>query len=262
MANVSLSVSEITLWAVFGVMLFSSAIFGVLMVRQPRQRRLYHYITLFITLTSTLAYFALANGLGIAKVEVPPADGESEPTYRYFYYARYIDWIITTPLVLLDLGLLSGLDLVTIVLLVVADVYMVSSALVGTLSTTSNLAKWGYFSVDCLIYLYISYTLLTLGAISSKTHSPRVHRLYLSLSIFILVLWLFYPLIWAFSYGTNSLTEGSEVFAYAALDVLGKAVFGFWILLAHDQLLPIPRSHTDEERQRLNPSGGYGATRH
>jgi len=254
---------ETVFWAVFYIMLFSTLGFVVLMFRQQKHRRLYHYITITITITSALAYFAMADGLGVAKIEVPPKNQDSEPTYRSFYYARSIDLVITSPLIVLELGLLAGLDLVTIGLLLVANVYMVVAELVSTSAGSyHNIARWGFFVTGCLIYVYQAFVLLTAGRASASTHSPRVLRLFFSLTIYILVLWLLYPIVWALSEGSEQISEGVETLSYAVIDVLSKAVFGFWILLAHDQihLLPVHRDGADEsERARLNQGGTYGA---
>jgi len=44
---------------------------------------------------------------------------------RQVYWARYVDWAITTPLILLDLTILAGLPGVEILLALVADIAMV-----------------------------------------------------------------------------------------------------------------------------------------
>lgn len=44
---------------------------------------------------------------------------------RQIYWARYVDWAITTPLVLLDLTLLAGLPGAEILLAVFADIAMI-----------------------------------------------------------------------------------------------------------------------------------------
>ena len=45
--------------------------------------------------------------------------------FRPIYWARYVDWSITTPLLLLDLTVLAGLPGVDILLAIFADVTMV-----------------------------------------------------------------------------------------------------------------------------------------
>lgn len=57
----------------------------------------------------------MANGIGAAFIDV------GEGNTREVFYARYIDWLITTPLLLLDLALLAGIPPVDIVLLMVAE---------------------------------------------------------------------------------------------------------------------------------------------
>jgi bacteriorhodopsin len=46
-------------------------------------------------------------------------------TYRQVFWARYVDWSITTPLLILDLGLLAGMSGAHIIMAIVADLIMV-----------------------------------------------------------------------------------------------------------------------------------------
>ena len=57
--------------------------------------------------------------------------------FRSFFFARYIDWIVTTPLLLLDLFLLAGLSSNEINTLIAYDVMMIVTGLMGALTTTS-----------------------------------------------------------------------------------------------------------------------------
>lgn len=59
-------------------------------------------------------------------------------------YVRYIDWVITTPALLLELCLASGLPLSDIVTLVFFDLVMIITGLVGGLVQSSY--KWGYYA--------------------------------------------------------------------------------------------------------------------
>lgn len=59
--------------------------------------------------------FAMASDLGATPVQVEfvrgAADGGYPIPYRQVWYARYIDWTITTPMLLLELLLTTGLPL-------------------------------------------------------------------------------------------------------------------------------------------------------
>ena len=60
---------------------------------------------------ATFSYFAMLSGQGWTAIA----------GCRQFFYARYVDWMITTPLLILDLGLVAGQDYVTIAAVIGAD---------------------------------------------------------------------------------------------------------------------------------------------
>ena len=49
----------------------------------------------------------------------------TELIFRSVYWARYVGWVITTPLILIDLTVLAGLPGAEILLAVFADVVMI-----------------------------------------------------------------------------------------------------------------------------------------
>lgn len=57
---------------------------------------------------------------------------------------RYIDWTITTPLLLLELLLCTGLPLSEIITCIFMDIVMIVTGLVGALVASSY--KWGFFT--------------------------------------------------------------------------------------------------------------------
>jgi bacteriorhodopsin len=58
------------------------------------------------------------------------------------FYARYVDWLFTTPLLLLDLALLAGLNGADITNVIIADVIMILTGLFAAFGVTER-AKWG-----------------------------------------------------------------------------------------------------------------------
>jgi bacteriorhodopsin len=58
-----------------------------------------------------MAYFAMLSGQGWTAIA----------GCRQFFYARYVDWSITTPIILLELGLIAGADTSTIAAAIGAD---------------------------------------------------------------------------------------------------------------------------------------------
>jgi bacteriorhodopsin len=95
-------------------------------------------------LTCILSVTMGANlGFTPIRVEFPRSDPEVRGTYRSIYYVRYIDWFITTPLLLIDLLLTAGMPWPTILWVVVVDEIMVITGLIGAL--IDNRYKWAYF---------------------------------------------------------------------------------------------------------------------
>ena len=75
------------------------------------ERRKYYFCNTFICGVATFSYFAMLSGQGWTAIA----------GCRQFFYARYIDWMITTALLILDLGLVAGQDFVTIAAVIGAD---------------------------------------------------------------------------------------------------------------------------------------------
>ena len=73
-------------------------------VRDPEQEQFY-VITIFITAIAAASYFSMATGYGLTEIEVA---GEALD----IYWARYADWLFTTPLLLLDLSAKVGFGFV------------------------------------------------------------------------------------------------------------------------------------------------------
>lgn len=78
------------------------------------------------------------------RVEYQRSNPKVSGVYRSIFYVRYIDWFITTPLLLLDLLLTAGLPWPTIFFIIMVDEIMIVTGLVGALVT--SVYKWGYFA--------------------------------------------------------------------------------------------------------------------
>jgi bacteriorhodopsin len=75
--------------------------------------------------------------------------GPAADAYRSIWYARYIDWTVTTPLLLLDLLLVTGLPSGDIFFVLFMDVLMIVGGLIGAL--VPSVYKWGYFVGACIL---------------------------------------------------------------------------------------------------------------
>jgi len=158
-----------------------------------------------------------------------------EDIYRQVYWARYVDWALTTPLLLLDLMLLAGLNGGHMLMAIAADLIMILTGLFAAFGT-DGIQKWGWYTIACIAYLVIIWHLVLHGRQEAFAKSNKVGKFFAAISLYTLVLWTAYPIIWGVADGARILNVNQEIIAYAVLDVLAKPVFGAWLLITHANL--------------------------
>ena len=84
----------------------------------------------------------MGSNLGWTAIEVEyvRSDPRVGGIMRQIFYVRYIDWVVTTPLLLADLLLTCGLPTPTIFYTILMDEIMVITGLVGALVKSNY--KW------------------------------------------------------------------------------------------------------------------------
>ena len=198
-------------WTVCAIMAVSTLVFMGLSFTKPRTHRLFHYITAAITLVAAIAYYSMAAGLGQTQVLVEFSGNNHQlgDVTREFFYVRYIDWFVTTPLLLLDLLLTSGMPTPTIAITILMDEVMVVTGLVGALTPTSY--KWGYWTFGTAAFLYVVYSLVFVGRTYAAALGPNPSRAFNSCGVLLIGVWFLYPIAWGLSEGGNVIHPDSEV---------------------------------------------------
>ena len=215
-------------------MAVSTFIFMGLAYRKPRSQRLFHYITAAITLVAAIAYFTMGANLGWAAIQVEferPIGSKVGGNLRQIFYARYIDWVITTPLLLLDLLLTCGLPTPTIVYTILMNEIMVITGLIGALVTSRY--KWGYFVFGCLAFFFVAYTVVFEGRAHARVLGNDILKAYTLCGVWTIFLWFLYPIAWGLCEGGNLITSDSEAIFYGILDLLAKPGFGALLIWGH-----------------------------
>jgi sensory rhodopsin len=157
---------------------------------------------------------------------------------------RYIDWLITTPLIVNKFPeLLGGEDGPAIaILIIVADVMMILFGFAG--ETSINAAKgatvigWAMFGVGCLAWLFIIFILYSsVSQLAVKKLGPV--RVGLSrLKLFIVFGWLIYPLGFLITLLSNSPEmRVTRELIYNFADLFNKVGFGMVAVYAVQQLM-------------------------
>jgi bacteriorhodopsin len=216
-------------WSVFAVMAFASFCFGLLTLRLPQSslltHHMHHYLTWAVVTIAMIAYYAMAAEGGYKYVLVQGSSGQS----RTIYYARYIDWCLTTPLLLLDLVLLGNMTFRHTFRIIFFDLAMILCGLFGALEAVDY--KWGWYAMGCVFMFLVFYELLVNVRLQTLARSPGIGMLYNGLAVYLITLWMIYPIIWALAEGSNTIAVDAEIACYGALDLLTKVVFGTILLM-------------------------------
>ena len=212
-----------TVWLWFGTlgMLGGSTLLFLLGGTRTQDEEGHSILHGMVPLFAAVSYFAMAIHQGEITL----------PSGRVFLYARYIDWSVTTPALLLGLsmvalrgahrraGLVAGL--------LVSDVVMIITGLFFGLSE-DPVAKWTWYITSCVAFAAVYYILL-LPLMKEATMRDGERRNAYRRNLPILgILWLLYPIFVIL--GPDGVGTWSATVATAAiviLDLTAKVVYGF-----------------------------------
>lgn len=159
---------------------------------------MFHILTAFITTFAALSYFAMAvkDGVSENKITIHHEDKHfpyDTVIFREVYWARYVDWSVTTPLLLLDLCFLAGLPGANILVAIVADIIMILTGLFASFTVEGG-AKWGWYAMACIAYLAIIYQLALNGRGVVQNKDKKTATFFAAIGGFTLILWTIYPM--------------------------------------------------------------------
>ena len=188
------------------------------------ERQEYFVITTMITGIATAAYLSMFFGFGLTEVEVT-GRGVLD-----IYWARYADWLFTTPLLLLDLALLANASRIETSALIILDAFMIITGLVGALTPQNafRFVWWAISTLAMILVLYFLYSILTerANALDKERRST-----FMTLRNITLVLWSLYPVLWLVgTEGAGVVNLFAETLGFMILDVLAKVGFGLVLL--------------------------------
>lgn len=185
-----------------------------------------------VPIIAACSYLAMATGQGLAMLPTTAATAAGSATpERVFYYARYIDWTFTTPLLLLSLGLTAMRHVPkrygAIVGAVLADVMMIVTAFAFGASEQGWI-KWTWFIVSCAAFLGVYYAIWVPQMEANAGEREDVQSTYRRNAAILSLIWLVYPVILAVAPdGLGIVGDGASVLIIAVLDVIAKVIYGF-----------------------------------
>ncbi|KAJ1492190.1 hypothetical protein T484DRAFT_1611851, partial [Baffinella frigidus] len=169
------------------------------------------YLSIYICGFAAMSYFAMLSGQGWTTVA----------GCRQFFYARYLDWAITFPLMTLLLGVVAGVDMVCIFGAIGAQEIQLFAQYIGAISTVMSV-KWMWFLISLTALAGAVYHIVQVFKASADAKGGEVAALYGKVAWLAAGLWCMYPVVWLFSEGFASFSVSFEITAYAILDVCMK----------------------------------------
>ncbi|CAK7217922.1 hypothetical protein SCUCBS95973_003312 [Sporothrix curviconia] len=214
------------LWAVTAVYILSFLGFFAFSFTARAGELVFHYIYGFALLVGSVSYFAMASDLGWSLVAT--SSNLDEGRTRQIFFAKYINWVVTFPAIVLALGLLSGISWATIVYQIFLSWFWVLAYLAGAYTATHY--KWGFFTFGTVAWILLVLNQWMVGRASARrvggSAAGVVHD-YSVLLGWLTVLWLLYPVAWGLSDGGNEIGETAGFIFLGILDVLMLPVLAF-----------------------------------
>lgn len=223
------TIGTVFFWIGAGAMAVVALIALILTLRRDPAKRIFHYITIVYLTIAMLAYYCMARQQGSVAIWDDATASNNSP-YRVFYYARYVEWFLTLPLIILNLALLAGTTFATWLALAIAADIMVVSGLLGLLSSTGT--KWGYFAFSLCCFIPIEIAFVTILRKSAREKSPEAEKTYNVLMALSFITWLVYPVIWVIGEAVHVISVDADIIIHTIADIFSKCIFAFVLLFS------------------------------
>ena len=192
-------------------------------VQDPEQEEFY-VITILIAGIAAASYLSMFFGFGLTEVEL--INGRVIDVY----WARYADWLFTTPLLLLDLGLLAGASNRDIGALITIDAFMIVTGLAATLMKVPT-ARYAFWTISTIAMLFVLYYLVVVVGEAASSAGEGAESTFNTLRNLTVVLWTVYPIAWLIgTEGIGLVGLYSETLLFMVLDLSAKIGFGVILL--------------------------------
>ena len=226
---------QTTLYAFYIACMAAGALLFAYWSRDPKGvHRSEYAVAILIPVWSGLAYLAMAFGLG-----------QSEVAGQTVYWGRYADWIVSTPLLLVALGLtamhrLERRDTALLGAIVGADVVMIACGFVADFAADPT-ARAVFFLCGCAALVVVLY--LTWGPLRKLAHrqGADLGRVYTTVLGILTALWIAYPTIWWLGpSGVGAISQALETALFVFVPIASKVGFSAVDLYLLRRLSPTP----------------------
>merc|ERR1712217_209077 len=192
----------------------------------------YHYIRIFNSWVDAYQYSAGDMKDGALEMLDPQLTGIP---FNDAY--RYMDWLLTVPLLLIEILLVMKLDEETYNAkawtLGFGSALMIVSGYYGELVVTGDLTpRWGCWALSMCFFLYIVYELLVgLSAATNSEANPEIKGKIQTAQVMTVISWCTYPVVYLFPMlGIKAATAVVSIqIGYCVSDIISKCGVGLVI---------------------------------
>ena len=149
---------------------------------------------------------------------------------------RYADWLITVPLLVIELLIVLGVTAERrkklMFSLVPATVLMIALGYPGEISSNDG-TKWLYWVLAMLPFVYILWILAGELKAAGTRETGAVSKAIKNATTVLLVTWMVYPIAYLFPVIFDASNEGAETarqLGYTLADITAKGLYGLMIL--------------------------------
>jgi len=171
---------------------------------------------------------------------------------------RYIDWLITTPLLLLSFALVVAmagpLKKGMITKLIIADIIMIGTGYLGEIGEPGSAGNFLFFTLSTLAWLYIVFVVWGVKLPGAEEHIQRAVK---AMKWFVIAGWAIYPIGTSIQEfielggGDAGMAIGVAAVIYVIADVLNKVGFGIIAVKAAKVSSGIDASITFDDNTRV-----------
>jgi len=187
-----------------------------------------------ITFIAAIMYWIMTDFVGF----FDQSAGEIGASMPY----RYIEWLLSTPLLLLEFGLIVAIAGAAtkgfVTRIVIADIIMIVTGYLGEVSVVGALDTWVYFIISSLAWLYIVYAVFQVKLDGMPAYAANAVKI---MRRFVMFGWAIYPIGTSIEQfmklGGADVTAAVAIAAivYVIADVLNKVGFGMVAVRAAKQ---------------------------
>ncbi len=193
---------------------------------RPELRTIATYAAV-ITFVASIMYYVMKDVVRFPGGEITAADVDATLPLRY------IDWLITTPLLLVSFALVVAmagpLKKGLLVKLVLADIVMIVTGYLGEVGEPGSAQNYIFFILSTLAWLYIVLVVFGIKLPGAEAH---IQRAVLAMKWFVIAGWAIYPIGTAtqefieLGGGDAAVAISVAAVIYVIADVLNKVGFG------------------------------------